>query len=91
MTPLQAVISEILTLIGFLTPIIVWIKKIVDAQKCQLRSDMLRIYFGHQKEQILHQYEYENFMYYYKAYKALKGNSFIDKVHEEVKKWKVIS
>lgn len=91
MTPLQALIGEIVALVGIITPIIVWIIKIVDAIKCQLRSDMLRIYFGHQKECILHQYEYENFMYYYKAYKALKGNSFIDKIYEEIKNWKVVS
>ena len=26
----------------------------------------------------------------YKAYKALKGNSFVDKIHKEIQDWKVI-
>ena len=33
--------------------------------------------------------EYENFIYLYEAYKALKGNSFIDKIYAEVKEWDV--
>jgi hypothetical protein len=50
---------------------------------------MLHTYYKHQDDKTLRQYEYENFMLMYKAYKALKGNSFIDKIHDEVEKWKV--
>mgnify|MGYP003297251069 CR=1 FL=1 len=39
----------------------------------------------------IRQYEYENFVLLYEAYKALKGNSFIDKIYKEVQTWKVIS
>ena len=34
-------------------------------------------------------YEFENFEYEYNAYKALGGNSFIDKIHAEVKTWRI--
>jgi hypothetical protein len=27
----------------------------------------------------------------YEAYKALKGNSFIDRIYEEVKEWEIVS
>lgn len=27
----------------------------------------------------------------YEAYKALKGNSFIDKIYSEVKEWEVVT
>ena len=67
------------------------IKKIVEGQKCQLRSDMLRIYYHHHESKTIRQYEYENFVALYEAYKALKGNSFIDKIYGEVKTWEVIS
>lgn len=62
---------------------------IKEGIKCQLRSDMLRTYFRHHEQSVIRQYEYENFMASYKAYKALKGNSFIDKIHKEVQTWEV--
>lgn len=60
-----------------------------EGMKCQLRSEMLRIYYKHHRDGEIRQYEYENFMACYKAYKALRGNSFIDKIREEVQEWTV--
>ena len=34
---------------------------------------------------------FENFVKLYNAYKALGGNSFIDKIYEEIKTWEVIT
>ena len=65
------------------------IADIRDGQKCLLRSDMLRMYYRHCESRTIRQYEFENFEYEYKAYKALGGNSFIDKIHAEVKTWKI--
>lgn len=84
-------IGEIGVLLGVIIPVIVWIKKIADGQKCQLRSDMLVIYYHHRETKEIRQYEYENFVYLYEAYKALKGNSFIDKIWNEVQTWEVIT
>lgn len=83
-------IGEISVLIGVITPILVLIIKIVNGQKCQLRSEMLQIYYHNRDDKTIRQYEYENFVYLYEAYKALKGNSFIDKIYSEIKKWDVI-
>ena len=66
------------------------IRKIVEGQRCNLRSDMLRIYYKCLDERTIRQYELENFLFCYEAYKALGGNSFIDKIHEEVLEWKVV-
>lgn len=66
------------------------IKKIQDGQKCLLRAKMLEIYYKHLDKQELRQYEYENFLYMYAAYKALSGNSFIDKIKTEVDTWTVL-
>ena len=78
-------------LLGVIIPVIVWTKKIADGQKCQLRSEMLRIYYHNRAAERIRQYEYENFVLLYDAYHALKGNSFIDKIYSEVKTWEVVS
>ncbi len=90
-TSWAALIGEIGVLIGVVTPVVVLIIKIMNGQKCQLRSEMLHIYYGNKDTGIIRQYEYENFVLLYEAYKALKGNSFIDKIYEEVRKWKIVS
>lgn len=84
-------ITEIGVLIGFLTPIYKDIKKVRNGQKCQLRSDMLTIYYHNREAKKIRQYELENFIALYEAYKALGGNSFIDKIYEEVMGWEVIT
>ena len=63
---------------------------IQEGVKCMLRSAMLTTYYKHNAEDTITQYEYQNFELQYAAYKALGGNSFIDKVHEDVTKWEVI-
>lgn len=67
-----------------------WLKKISDGEKCQLRSHMLATYYKHLEEKEIRQFELENFLLMYKSYKALKGNSFVDKIKDEVIKWRVI-
>lgn len=86
-----ALIGEVVAVVSTLIPLFVLIKKLIEGEKCQLRSDMLRIYYAHLEEKIIRQYEYENFVKLYEAYKALKGNSFIDKIYKEVKTWQIIS
>jgi hypothetical protein len=51
---------------------------------------MLRTYYKHRDEGEIRQYEYENFLTTYKAYRALGGNSFIEHVYEEVREWSVL-
>ena len=87
---LKTIVPLIIELVGVLVPIIVWILKIANGMKCQHRTEMLRIYYAHLETKVIHQYEFENFVMLYKSYKALKGNSFIDKVYKEVQTWKVI-
>jgi hypothetical protein len=86
-----AVISEIVAVVGTLAPLFILIKKLIEGERCQLRSDMLRIYYAHIETKTIRQYEYENFVKLYEAYKALKGNSFIDKIYKEVKTWQIVS
>ncbi len=91
LTTLTAFIAEMGVLIGVIVPVIISIRKISNGTKCQLRSEMLRIYYHNRETEKIRQYEYENFVFLYEAYKALKGNSFIDKIYSEVKTWDVIT
>jgi len=98
-------ISEIASYCGYFTgilafltilvkPIRDWlfgIKDLREAEKCMLRSDMLRTYYRHKDDEKIRQYEKENFLLEYKAYKRLKGNSFIDDIAAEVRRWEVIT
>ena len=91
LTTIATVVGEVGVLVGVIVPMLVFVKKISNGTKCQLRSEMLRIYYHNKKEKKIRQYEYENFVMLYEAYKALKGNSFIDKIYSEIKTWKIVS
>ena len=86
-----AFVGEVTVLFGVITPIIINMRKISEGTKCQLRSEMLRIYYHNREKGRIRQYEYENFVMLYEAYKALKGNSFIDKIYKEVQTWEIIT
>ena len=57
-----------------------------EGQRC-----MLAAYYKHREEKTIRQYEYENFLYEYKAYKALHGNSFIERIAREVAEWEIVT
>lgn len=91
LTTIVTVIGEITVLLSVVIPVIIWTRKIAEGSKCQLRSEMLRTYYHNKDRDSIRQYELENFVMLYEAYKALKGNSFIDKIYEEVMSWEVRS
>ena len=66
-------------------------KHLREGQKCLLRSNMLHTYYKNRDHSAIRQYEYENFLLEYRAYKALRGNSFIDRIYQEVKTWDIVS
>ena len=90
LTTIVTLIGQIGVLLGVIIPVIISIQKIADGQRSLLRSEMLQIYYRNRETGIIHQYEYENFVFLYEAYKALKGNSFIDKIYDEVKTWEIV-
>ena len=91
LTTIATLITEIGILLGVIIPVFRRLSKVGNGTKCQLRSEMLRIYYLNCKAKVIRQYEYENFVMLYEAYKALKGNSFVDKIYKEVQTWTVIS
>ena len=74
-------------------PVREWImgtKEIREGQRCLLRSEIVRIYYRHNDDRKLREYEFKNMEQCYEAYKALNGNSFIDRIHDEMKGWDII-
>ena len=90
-TAIAALVSLTVTSVSSLIAIAIKFSRIVNGQKCLLRSEMLKTYYHNKDSGRIRQYEAENFEKLYDAYKALKGNSFIDKIHSEVKEWEVIT
>lgn len=88
-------ISTILTMcLLFIRPLREWlfgITALKEGHKCLLRSEMLHIYYEYRGSKQIRQFELENFNYLYSAYKALNGNSFIDKIYADVNRWEVIT
>lgn len=89
LTTLATFITEIGVLLGVVAWVVRRFKHTAEGVKCLLRSDMLQIYYRHKDDEKIRQYEYENFIMLYEAYKALGGNSFIDKIYSEVKTWEI--
>ena len=92
-------IKEISEVIGYITAIgggliavykvyCEW-KKAKTGQLCLLRNELLKIYYKYKETEELPQYEAQNFIMMYEAYKARGGNSFIDEVHDHVIKWEL--
>jgi hypothetical protein len=89
---LSKVIGSITAIIGALVAVYKmygeW-KKARDGQLCLLRNELLKIYYKYKETEELPQYEAQNFIMMYEAYKARGGNSFIDEVHDHVIKWEL--
>ena len=61
-----------------------------EGQRCLLRAEIVRIYYRHLADKQLREYEFKNMEQCYAAYKVLKGNSFIDRIHAEMQEWDII-
>lgn len=77
--------------IAVIWKIVKWFRNVTEGIRCQLRTEMLRIYYHNKDNGTIRQYELENFMKNYSAYKALGGNSFIDDIYKIVITWKVVT
>lgn len=89
MVLLCSMVAGIVSTISMAIAAIVWFRRIIEGQRCQLRQDMLDIYYKHKDEKKIRQYEAEHFDKCYHAYKALKGNSFIDEIYRTAHTWEV--
>jgi hypothetical protein len=61
-----------------------------ESVKCLLRSEIVRIYYANRGRCALHSFEYENVAMLYRAYKEMGGNSFVDRIWEEMQDWEIL-
>lgn len=61
-----------------------------ESVKCLLRSEIVRIYYANRGRRALHSFEYENIAMLYHAYKEMGGNSFVDRIWDEIAEWEII-
>lgn len=54
-----------------------------------LRSNIVAIYYNYCQNEIIPFFEMENLIMLYKAYKDEGGNSFIDRLYKNMKKWEI--
>ncbi len=91
MSNIATLITEISIIVSALVPFAVVLIYLINGIKCLLRNEMLRTYYHNKNNEQIRQYELENFVLLYKAYKALRGNSFIDRIYKEVMSFEVIT
>lgn len=65
-------------------------ESIREGQRCLLRAELVRLYYRRREEKTLQEYEYKLLEQCYDAYKAMKGNSFIDHLYAEMQEWEII-
>lgn len=61
-----------------------------ETDKCLIRIEIVSIYYKYCANREIKQYAFENLALLYHQYKALGGNSFVDKVWKEAKGWRII-
>ena len=61
-----------------------------ETYKCLLRSEITRIYYANKDGQAIRSYDYENVSMLYASYKARGGNSYVDKIWDEIRTWDLI-
>lgn len=61
-----------------------------EAMKCSLRNIITQFYYSHNQTKTMKQYEFENIDRIYLAYKRMDGNSFVDKIWEEIQEWTIV-
>lgn len=66
------------------------LEALMISQRDVLREKIMRIYHIYKKDRAFPLYEQEALKQYYKDYKRLNGNSYIDKYYGRMEGWKII-
>ena len=61
----------------------------IETDNCTLRYMMTNIYYKNYESRTIREFEYESFAHMYEHYKKLGGNSFIDRLWEEMRLWRI--
>lgn len=84
------VVKEINCQLSSIDKIQIDIEALAESAKDVLREKIMAIYHKNKKSRTLEEHEKEALEQYYKDYKAIKGNSYIDKYYTRMKAWTVI-
>lgn len=82
-----ALITFAITELGAL---FIFAKTMFEGIKCSLRNDILEIYDRCKDTKMITHYQLQSLEYSYKLYKKLKGNSFVDEIHNRIKTFEII-
>lgn len=82
--------SIILFLGGFLIALGKYQMAQTGAIKCSLRNDILEIWDRCKQEKKITKFQLQAIEMSYTEYKKLKGNSFVDEIHQRVKTFEII-
>ena len=93
---IAGLIKDVVVIVAFVSSVIAILRKlkvIVDASRCQLRSDITGIYYKHVDEETptLREYERKNLDDLYDGYHTLKGNHFVDDLYKQMREWRVVT
>ena len=87
---ISAIVTCAVMLIRPLREKILGLESLREGLRCLLRAEIVRIYYRHNDDKKLKEFEYKTIQACYYAYKALKGNSFIDHIYKEMEEWEII-
>ncbi len=77
--------------IGEIGVLFSFVKSIHRGIKCTLRNDIVEVYELCKAQNKITKYQLETVCLSYEEYKKLKGNSFIDKIMEEIKEFDIVN
>ena len=79
----------IIFFLGEIGTLFVFVKSIHRGTRCSLRNDIVEVYEQCKPTKTITKYQLETVCLSYVEYKKLKGNSFIDKIMEEIKEFEI--
>lgn len=68
----------------------VFVKSIHRGTKCSLRNDIVEIYEQCKPTKTITRYQLETVCLSFEEYQKLKGNSFVEKLVDEIKTFKIV-
>ena len=77
--------------IGEIGVLLTFVKSIHRGTKCSLRNDIVEIYEQCKPKKQITKYQLETVCLSFEEYKKLKGNSFVEKLVEEIKEYEIIN
>lgn len=81
---------QLIFVLGFLIGCYKFAVAMLNSVKCSLRNDILSIYDRCKADKKITKYQLEAIEFSYTQYKALKGNSFVDAIHEKIKNFDIV-